>query len=73
MPDLTGFEVLREIKRKPLKKSIPVIIHSSKDLTPAEVGELKALGAIIFAKREFKSVEGSESLREVLGVARIAK
>jgi signal transduction histidine kinase/DNA-binding response OmpR family regulator len=73
MPDLTGFEVLREIKQNPLNKTMPVIIHSSKDLTPREADELAALGALSFPKSDLSSDSGMERLREVLAVAGIGQ
>jgi CheY-like chemotaxis protein len=73
MPDLTGFEVLREIRRSPSTKTTPVVIHTSKDLSQEEVGELSDLGAVIYPKREFSSDEGSERLREVLITAGIGQ
>jgi CheY-like chemotaxis protein len=73
MPDLTGFEVLREIRRNPSTRTTPVVIHTSKDLSPEEVGELSDLGAVIYPKREFSSNEGSERLREVLTTAGIGQ
>ena len=69
MPDLTGFEVLREMRRSPSTESIPVIVHTSKDLSPQEADSLTDLGAVIYPKREFSSTEGSEKLREVLATA----
>jgi signal transduction histidine kinase/CheY-like chemotaxis protein len=73
MPDLTGFEVLREIRRNPATKTTPVVVHTSKDLSEEEAGELTALGAVIYPKREFSSNEGSERLREVLAIAGIGQ
>ena len=73
MPDLTGFEVLREIRRNPSTKTTPVIVHTSKDLSEEEAGELTDLGAVIYPKREFSSNEGSERLREVLAIAGIGQ
>ena len=69
MPDLTGFEVLREMRRSPSTKNIPVIVHTSKDLSPQEAESLAHLGAIIYPKREFSSSEGPEKLKEVLATA----
>jgi signal transduction histidine kinase/CheY-like chemotaxis protein len=66
MPDLTGFEVLREIRHNPEKRTMPVIIHTSQDLSSREMDELKSLGALIYLKREFSSKEGPEKLREVM-------
>ena len=71
MPDLTGFEVLHEIRRDPSKRLIPVIVHTSKDLSPQEIKELTNLGAVLYPKREFSSNEGSNSLREILAAAGI--
>jgi signal transduction histidine kinase/CheY-like chemotaxis protein len=73
MPDLTGFEVLREIRRNPSTKTTQVVVHTSKDLSEEEVGDLAGLGAAVYPKREFSSNEGSERLREVLAIAGIGQ
>ena len=73
MPDLTGFEVLREIRRNPSTQTTPVVVHTSKDLSEEEADELTGLGAVIYPKREFSSNEGSERLREVLAIAGIGQ
>jgi signal transduction histidine kinase/CheY-like chemotaxis protein len=73
MPDLTGFEVLREIRRNPSTKTTPVVVHTSKDLSEEEAEDLTGLGAVIYPKREFSSNEGSERLREVLAIAGIGQ
>ena len=73
MPDLTGFEVLREIRSNPSARGVPIIVHTSKDLSPQELDELTVLGALIYPKREFSSQEGAETLREVLATAGIGK
>ena len=73
MPDLTGFEVLREIRRNPSTKTTPVVVHTSKDLSEEEAEDLTGLGAVIYPKREFSCNEGSERLREVLAIAGIGQ
>jgi signal transduction histidine kinase/DNA-binding response OmpR family regulator len=73
MPDLTGFEVLREMNRDPIGISPPVIVHSSRDLSSRETDDLASMGALIFPKRDFSSEFGSERLRELLAVAGIGK
>ncbi|MGA2848202.1 MAG: ATP-binding protein [Terracidiphilus sp.] len=73
MPDLTGFEVLRELNRDPVRISTPIIVHSSKDLSAQETNALEGMGAFIFPKRELSSEFGSEKLREMLKVAGIGK
>ncbi len=72
MPGLNGFEVLREIRGNFHTKEIPVIIHTSKDLSPEEQDELSSLGAVLYPKREFSSDEGSEKLQELLKFAGMA-
>jgi signal transduction histidine kinase/CheY-like chemotaxis protein len=71
MPDLTGFEVLQEIKRDPSKRVLPIIVHTSKNLSLQEIEELNKSGALIYPKREFSSAEGSDRLREILAAAGI--
>ncbi len=73
MPDLTGFEVLREIMRNPLKRTIPIIVHSSKDLSQEETAELASLGALSFTKREFSEDLDSEKLRQLLAASGIGQ
>jgi hypothetical protein len=57
---------LREIRHNPEKRTMPVIIHTSQDLSSREMDELKSLGALIYSKRKFSSKEGPEKLREVM-------
>jgi signal transduction histidine kinase/DNA-binding response OmpR family regulator len=66
MPDLTGIEVLREIKRNPAKNGLPIIVHTSKDLSPAEIQEITGMGAVIHPKQEFNSEAGAEELHRIL-------
>jgi CheY-like chemotaxis protein len=71
MPDLTGFEVLREIRHNPENGTVPVIIHTSKDLSLMETDELRSLGALIYSKREFSDDDEKLRLREVIASAGI--
>jgi signal transduction histidine kinase/DNA-binding response OmpR family regulator len=73
MPDLSGLEVLREIRRNRAMNDVPVIVHSSKDLSPEEIKLVTSLGAVIFPKRVFSNQESSESLRDVLGTSGIGQ
>jgi signal transduction histidine kinase/CheY-like chemotaxis protein len=73
MPGLTGFEVLRELNRDPIRTSPPVIVHSSKDLSAREIDDLASMGAFIFPKGNFSSEFGSERLRELLTLTGIGK
>jgi signal transduction histidine kinase/CheY-like chemotaxis protein len=73
MPGLTGFEVLRELNRDPIRTPPPVIVHSSKDLSARETDDLVSMGAFIFPKGNFSSEFGSERLRELLTLTGIGK
>jgi signal transduction histidine kinase/CheY-like chemotaxis protein len=72
MPDLTGFEVLQEMRRNPSTKLLPVIVHTSKDLSSEEIADLSNQGAVVYPKREF-SEEGPDRLREILANAGIGQ
>jgi CheY-like chemotaxis protein len=42
MPDMSGFEVLERMRAIPGLEELPVVIHSSRDLTPQEDARLQA-------------------------------
>jgi CheY-like chemotaxis protein len=69
MPEHNGFEVLREIRRNPATAGIPVIIHSSKSLSPAELSLLSDAGTVIYPKEAFGSEESMGRLQEALSAA----
>jgi signal transduction histidine kinase/DNA-binding response OmpR family regulator len=69
MPDQNGFEVLQEIRRNPLTKEMPVIIHSSKTLTSEELEILSSARTVIYPKEEFGSKESFVRLHEALKAA----
>lgn len=69
MPDQNGFEVLQEIRRNPLTKETPVIIHSSKSLTSDELGILSSAGVVIYPKEAFGTKESFVRLHEALKTA----
>ena len=71
LPDLTGFEVLREMRRNLSTQSIPVIVHTSKDLSMQEMDDLANLGTVVYPKQEFSSKGSSDRLRQVLNIAGI--
>ena len=50
MPDMSGFEVLRELRRRPETAEMPVLIYSSKPLTDSERAELESWNAQMMRK-----------------------
>ncbi len=73
MPDMNGFEVLREIRRNPSCKNLPVIIHSSRDLSADESRILSDAHAHIYPKQMFKQDNGLQPLLTLLQEAGIGQ
>lgn len=73
MPDLDGFEVLREIRADVRKTALPVIVHTSKNLSPQEMNLISGMGAVIYPKQELPADGNSDALREALRAAGIAE
>ena len=55
MPDLSGFEILRQLRAKPETASLPVLIYTSKPLNEAERAQLESLNASIIRKGDVSS------------------
>ena len=69
MPDMTGFEVLDRLKADPTTREVPVIIHSSRDLTAEERRRLSAGTAAILSKEGASRDAALNDLREALAEA----
>ena len=67
MPGLTGFETLRELKEGNSRaREVPVVIHTSKDLSPAERDLMRRLGALEFSKQTLALPGAAEALHAIL-------
>ena len=66
MPDMTGFEVLEELRRTPETAAIPVVIVTSRILTSAERRRLSDQGAAIFGKDNLDESLLREQVRHTL-------
>lgn len=66
MPGLNGLETLRELKDKSFPRTLPVIIHTSKDLSTAEREFIQNNGALLFSKQSLAALDDFHSLRSVL-------
>jgi CheY-like chemotaxis protein len=72
MPDLDGAAVLKRLRAEAATRALPVVIATSKLLTPRERAELEALGAVVLAKSEFATPEAAACLRAALTQAGMA-
>lgn len=62
MPDISGFDVLTELRTKREAREIPVVIHSSKDLSDEEKARLRLPYVTLLAKTD---TSGPEALARV--------
>jgi CheY-like chemotaxis protein len=66
MPDMTGFEVLEELKRKPETRSIPVVIVTSRVLTDSERNRLLEQCTAIIGKGGLNQAAAGDTVRRIL-------
>jgi CheY-like chemotaxis protein len=66
MPGPSGFDVLRSLRSSPRTKAIPVIVSTSKVLTPDERAELEKFNASVFAKDTLAGADGPAAFRRAL-------
>lgn len=52
MPDMSGFDVLRELRNNPATAQLPVLIYTSKPLTDSERAQLESWDAAIVRKED---------------------
>ncbi|MBD2013061.1 HAMP domain-containing protein [Microcoleus sp. FACHB-53] len=50
LPDMTGFELIEQIKQEPGLSQLPIIIYTGKELTRTEEAELKRIAETIIIK-----------------------
>ena len=65
MPDVDGYEVLREIRSRPLTRRLPVIFLTAKS-TPADVEKGLAMGANYYITKPFSGLDLVRKLRVCL-------
>ncbi|HEX4227329.1 MAG TPA: ATP-binding protein [Bryobacteraceae bacterium] len=67
MSDRSGFEVLNDLKSDESTRSIPVVIHTSKPVTEADLARLGGRHLAILPKGEDGRLAALLAIREVLG------
>ena len=71
MPDVNGFEVLRQIRNSPSFRLLPVIVHSSREFSEEERTTLFEAEAFLYPKRASRPEGASSGLLEALQAAGI--
>jgi CheY-like chemotaxis protein len=66
MPDMTGLEVLRELKAEPSTMDVPVVICTSFVLSEAQHRELMEQATAIVKKENLGRADTAETLRRTL-------
>ena len=69
MPGLSGLDALDRLRQNPITQSIPVIIHSSTQLTVEAQSRLAQQGVAILSKEKTSQAEAASHLREALAKA----
>lgn len=55
MPDMSGFDILRHLRKEPSTADLPVLIYTSKVLSESEKAELESLNAPVIRKEDVSS------------------
>jgi CheY-like chemotaxis protein len=66
MPDVSGPETLRRLRANPRLSAIPVVFFTAKT-QPADVEELRALGALGVITKPFDPERIADQIREMMG------
>ncbi len=69
MPDMGAFDVIDELKKDPLTRGIPIIIHTSKNLAEEERRRLEAEASAILSKQSLSREIAIGRIREALNHA----
>ena len=66
MPDMSGFEVLEELRSEAATRDIPVIVHSSRELAEDELNGLRRRSVALLSKRDTTGPEAFHKVSQVL-------
>ncbi len=66
MPDMTGFEVLDELKRRPETMDIPIVVVTSRALSTHEKDRLSVQCAALISKGNLSESVAGEAVRHIL-------
>jgi CheY-like chemotaxis protein len=71
MPDMTGFEVLEELKSNPATREIPVIVHTSRTVGVSERERLTEQASAIVGKGEGEAGDLRRHVQEIMKVPEV--
>ena len=69
MPDMDGFQVLRALRADARTRDVPVIVNTSRALTPKQHEELSQRVSAILSKEQYADEGGLEQLRQAVSAA----
>ncbi len=69
MPEMDGFEVLKQLRADPATRTIPVVVITSKSLNSSERKELESGAAAVLSKEVLTREHAGEELRAALARA----
>jgi len=67
MPEMDGFTVLDELKKKPETEKIPVVVITAKELSASEKKVLARQTSRLMSKGDFLSDDLIEEIDKVIG------
>ncbi|MFZ0662253.1 MAG: ATP-binding protein [Acidobacteriaceae bacterium] len=66
LPDLNGFEVLKDLKESETTKHVPIVLHSTKTLDEAELRLCTENSVAVFSKQSLTLPDAAIRLRELI-------
>jgi signal transduction histidine kinase/DNA-binding response OmpR family regulator len=66
LPDMNGFEILKDLKESHLTASIPIVLHSTKTLEESELRLCRENSVAIFSKQLLTLPDAAIRLREII-------
>ena len=72
MPDVSGFEILRQLRASAATETLPVLIYTSKPLTDSEQSQLQAWNARIIRKEDVSTRLSAQPFLDWLNSAGLA-
>jgi signal transduction histidine kinase/CheY-like chemotaxis protein len=66
MPDMTGLQVLSELRADPVTRDIPVVLNTAKTLTAEEREDIERRGVPVLLKDRFSRADAAAEVRRIL-------